>query len=201
MPLINLIETQNLSQKRDESNLRISKFILIGASGLMALAYSFLAAQGFGLNAQQHEIEAKLKVLKPLQEQIDGNKKEESNLDPRLKTLESARILTSRWANLMEHLSFNTPQNVWLTSFRSSAVDPEKPIHITFNGVGQSQIDVSQMMMRTQNSRDLESVSLVGTQEKLFDKVTGIEFEMAGDIVDTAEKKKKAAGTEKEEKA
>ena len=101
----------------------------------------------------------------------------------------------------MGHLSVNTPENVWLTSFKSTGYDAEKPIHITFDGVGKTQTDVSEMMMRTQNARDLEAVNLVTTQEKLFEKVTGIEFEMGGDIVDTAEKKKKPAGSDKEEKA
>ena len=201
MPTINLIESQILSKRREESNLRISKFTLIGASSVIGLSYFVLVAQGVGLNGQQHEIEAKLKKLKPIQEQIDANKKEESELDPKLKTLVSARVLTNRWANLMEHLSVNTPENVWLTSFKSTGYDAEKPIHITFDGVGKTQTDVSEMMMRTQNARDLEAVNLVTTQEKLFEKVTGIEFEMGGDIVDTAEKKKKPAGSDKEEKA
>ena len=97
MPTINLIESQILSKRREESNLRISKFTLIGASSVIGLSYFVLVAQGVGLNGQQHEIEAKLKKLKPIQEQIDANKKEESELDPKLKTLVSARVLTNRW--------------------------------------------------------------------------------------------------------
>lgn len=199
MPLINLIETQILSQRREDSQLRISKYTFFGAAGLMVVSYFALVAQGVGLSSQQNEIEAKLKKLKPLQEEIDGFKKEQSVLEPKLQTLTSARVLTSRWANLMGHLSVNTPSDVWLTSFRSTAPDPEKPIHITFNGVGKTQSDVGEMMKRTQNSFDLESVNLVGSQEKPFEKVTGMEFEIAGDIVDTAEKKKKQLDTGKEE--
>jgi Tfp pilus assembly protein PilN len=201
MPLINLIESHILSKRQEESQLRISKFVMIGTAAIIGLSYFALFAQGVGLNSQLSDVEAKIKKQKPVQEQIDAYKKDESILDPKLKTLVSARVLTSRWANLMEHLAINTPANVWLTSFRSSAPDPEKPIHITFNGVGESQTEVSEMMMRTQNARDLESVNLVTSQEKLFEKVSGIEFEMGGDIVDTAEKKKKPAGSEKEEKA
>jgi Tfp pilus assembly protein PilN len=166
----------------------------------MALSYFALVAQGVGLNGQQAEVEAKLKKLKPLQEQIDAFKKDEANLEPRFQTLTSARVLTSRWANLMGHLAVNTPSDVWLTSFRSSSPDPEKPIHITFNGVGKTQTDVSLMMMRTQNALDLESVNLVGSQEKPFEKVTGMEFEIGGDIVGTAEKKRKSLDDGKEEK-
>ena len=104
----------------------------------------------------------------------------------------------------MEHLAKNMPDDVWLTSFRSLATDPEKPIHVTFNGVGRDQIQVSEMVLRTQNAVDLESVSLVGSGEKMFEKTTGIEFEMGGDIVGTAEKKKKATteeGDAKEKKS
>ncbi|MBI1335091.1 MAG: PilN domain-containing protein [Armatimonadetes bacterium] len=191
MPLINLIESQILSAKRSDQKLQVSKFAFIGAIAIFGSAYAVLFAEGSSLGSKQVEIEAKLKKLKPLQEQIDAFKKDSATLEPRLKTLESARNLTNRWARLMEHLAINTPSNVWLTSFRSAAVDPEKPIHITFNGVGESQTDVSEMMLRTQNAQDLESVTLGGTQEKLFEKTTGVEFEMGGDIVDSVEKKKK----------
>lgn len=200
MPQINLIESQLLSARRSERQLQMSKFIFMGASVVVGSAYFALFAQGASLSGQQNEIEAKLKKLKPQQEQIDANKKEEATLSPRLTTLESARNLTNRWARLMEHLAVNTPNNVWLTAFRSSAVDPEKPIHITFNGVGQNQTLVSEMMLRTQNAIDLEGVTLVGSQEKLFEKTSGFEFEMAGDIVDTAEKKKKPIDGDKEQK-
>lgn len=198
MPLINLIETQILSKRRENSQLRISKYVLFGTIGVFTLSYFAFVAQGVGLNGQQNEIEAKLKKLKPLQEQVDSLKKEESNLEPRLQTLANARTLTSRWANLMGHLAVNTPSDVWLTGFRSTSSDPEKPIHITFNGVGRTQNDVSLMMMRTQNALDLESVVLVGSQEKPFEKVTGMEFEIGGDIVGTAEKKKKSLEIDKE---
>jgi len=200
MPQINLIESQLLSAKRSERQLQMSKFVFMGAAVVIGSAYFVLIAQGAALSGEQNEIEAKLKKLKPLQEQIDANKKDESTLGPRLATLESARNLTSRWARLMEHLAVNTPNNVWLTSFRSSAVDPEKPIHITFNGVGQNQTLVSEMMLRTQNAADLESVNMVDSREKLFEKTYGFEFEMSGDIVDTAEKKKKPMDGDKEEK-
>ena len=199
MPLINLIETQILSKKRENSQLRISKYTFFGTAAIMVLSYFGLVAQGVGLNGQQSDVEAKLKKLKPLQEQIDAFKKEEGNLDPRLQTLSDARLLTTRWANLMGHLAVNTTSDVWLTAFRSTSTDPEKPIHIIFNGVGKTQNDVSQMMMRTQNALDLEGVILVGTQEKPFEKVTGMEFEIAGDIVGTAQKKRKSLEIDKEE--
>lgn len=191
MPIINLIESQILSAKRAERQLQLSKFVFLGVATVLGSSYFVMIAEGASLGNQASTIEGKLKKLKPLQEKIDACKKEEGTLGPRLKTLEDARKLTTRWSSLMDHLSRNTPSNVWLTSFRSVAVDPEKPIHVSFNGVGQSQTLVSEMMLRTQNSLDLEGVTLVGSQEKMFEKSTGIEFELAGDIVDTAEKKKK----------
>jgi hypothetical protein len=73
-------------------------------------------------------------------------------------------------------------------------MDAEKPIHVTFNGVSRTQTDASEMLLRMQNAEDLESVNLGGTQEKLLEKTTAYEFELNGDIVGTAEKKKKAEG-------
>lgn len=192
MPQINLIESRILATKKAERQVQIGKFAFAGVATVFAAVYVALFAQGAGLSAQQQSIEEKLKKLRPMFEQIAATKKQEDELSTRLTTLEDARNLTSRWGRLMEHLSTNTPPSVWLTSFRSVAIDPEKPIHITFNGVGQTQTDVSEMMLRTQNAADLESVNLVGSQEKIIEKATGIEFEMGGDIVGTAKKKPKS---------
>ncbi|HLO99993.1 MAG TPA: PilN domain-containing protein [Fimbriimonas sp.] len=191
MPHINLIESRILATKKAERQVQISKFAFFGVATVFAAVYIAMFAQGAGLSAQQQSIEEKLKKLRPMFEQIEASKKNEDELSTRLNTLEDARNLTGRWGRLMEHLSTNTPPNVWLTSFRSVALDAEKPIRITFNGVGQTQTDVSEMMLRTQNAADLESVNLVGSQERVVEKTTAIEFEMGGDIVGTAKKKPK----------
>lgn len=191
MPHINLIESRILATRKAQRQVQISKFAFFGVATVFAAVYIAMFAQGAGLAAQQQSIEDKLKKLRPMFDQIEASKKNEDELSTRLTTLEDARNLTGRWGRLMEHLSTNTPHNVWLTSFRSVAIDPEKPIRITFNGVGQTQTDVSEMMLRTQNATDLESVNLVGSQERVVDKTTAIEFEMGGDIVGTAQKKAK----------
>ena len=191
MPHINLIESRILATRKAERQVQISKFAFFGVATVFAAVYIAMFAQGAGLAAQQQSIEEKLKKLRPMFDQIEASKKDEDELSTRLTTLEDARNLTGRWGRLMEHLSTNTPPNVWLTAFRSVAIDPEKPIRITFNGVGQTQTDVSEMMLRTQNAADLESVNLVGSQERVVDKTTAIEFEMGGDIVGTAQKKAK----------
>ena len=129
MPQINLIESQILSTKRSERQLQISKFTFITTIAVFASAHFVMIAEAAGLNGQQNDVESNLKKLKPFQDQIDANKKEENNLEPRLKTLNGARDLTNRWARVMEHLSKNMPNEVWLTSFKSIATDPEKPHH------------------------------------------------------------------------
>lgn len=199
MPMINLIETQLLATAKDLQKTRVSKMALIGTSSVMGLGYLVLAGQGLGLAGQQTSIENQIKQLKPLISQIEEMKKEEATMAPKLRTLEDARELTNKWSRLMVHLTRNTPSNVWLTQVRSVAVDIEKPIQVTFNGIGKSNTEAGEMMLRMQNSADLESVNLVGTSEKQLEKTTAFDFEIKGDIVGTAEKKKDTGKEEKKE--
>jgi Tfp pilus assembly protein PilN len=199
MPLINLIETQILAAAKEQQKTRVSKMTLVGTSAIMGLGYLVLAGQGLGLASQQSQTETKIKTLKPLISQIENLKKEESIMAPKLRTLEDARELTNKWSRLMVHLTRNTPTNVWLTQVRSVAVDIEKPIQVTFNGIGKSNTEAGEMMLRMQNSADLEAVNLVGTAEKQLEKTTAFDFEIRGDIVGTAEKQKDTAKEEKKE--
>jgi Tfp pilus assembly protein PilN len=145
--------------------------------------------------AEEASIQMRIKKLKPLLKEIELAKREESELNPRVSTLEDAQKLTSRWGRLLEHLTVNTPPDGYYTTIRSVASDPKKPIEVTFNGVCSSQATVSEMVMRTQNSRDLEAVNLEGSREKPIDKLSAIEFTIRGNITDSAEVKE-----EKEEK-
>lgn len=190
MPLINLIESQLIAVSKERQKVRVSKMILIGTSSIMGLIYVVVAGQALSLNLEVNTIEEKIKKLKPIIDQIDTLKAEHNTLAPKLQTLTDARNLTSKWAGLMDHLTRNTPPDVWLTQVRAVSTEPDKPIHVTFNGIGKTQTNASETLLRFQNSTVLESVNLGGTTEKLLEKNVGYEFEISADIVDTAEKKK-----------
>lgn len=188
MPLINLIESDLIVAKKAAQQLRLSQASLIASACVVGLAYVFVLGQGAMLAAEEQSLQSKLKKLKPLIKSIEEHKRTVSDLEPRLKTLEDARELTNRWGRLLNHVSVNTPQDIYLTAIRSDASQPDQPIKVTFVGTGKSQSDASEFVLRCQNSQDLESVNLIGSQEKLLRQVSAIEFEIAGAIVGTAPK-------------
>jgi Tfp pilus assembly protein PilN len=186
MPLINLIESNIVAARKSEQQTRISRYTLIASAVVVGLAYISLLAQSSGLSAETQSVESQIKKMKPLITQIDEFKKSETEMTPRLATLSDAQDLTSRWGRVMGHLAVNTPPNVWLISMRAMMTDPKQPIHLTITGVGKTQADASEMLLRCQNAKDLESVNLVGTTERVLEKSSAVEFEIGGDIVGTA---------------
>ena len=168
--------------------MRISQIALVAAASTVGLAYLVVLGQGALLASEEQAVQSKLKKLKPMLKAIEEQKRIVADLEPRLDTLQSARELTSRWGRLLNHIAVNTPPDVYLTAIRADANQPDQPIKVTFIGTGKSQSDASQFVLRCQNSRDIESVNLIGSQEKLLRQMSAIEFEVAGSIVGTAPK-------------
>lgn len=188
MPFINLIESDLIVAKKAAQQMRISQMALVAAGSIVGLAYLVVLGQGTLLATEEQAVQSKLKKLKPMLKAIEEQKRIVADLEPRLDTLQSARELTSRWGRLLNHVAVNTPPDVYLTAIRADANQPDQPIKVTFIGTGKSQSDASQFVLRCQNSRDIESVNLVGSQEKLLRQMSAIEFEVAGSIVGTAPK-------------
>ncbi|MEI7575706.1 MAG: PilN domain-containing protein [Armatimonadota bacterium] len=198
MPFINLIESDLIVAKKAAQQMRLSQVALIAAGSVVGIAYLVILGQGAALASEEQGVQAKLKKLKPMLKEIEEQKRIVADLEPRLETLQDARELTSRWGRLLNHVAVNTPPDVYLTAIRADASQPDQPIKVTFIGTGKSQSDASQFVLRCQNSRDIEGVNLVGSQEKLLRQMSAIEFEIAGSIVGSA---KKPANDEKETKS
>jgi hypothetical protein len=188
MPFINLIESDLIVAKKAAQQLRLSQTALVAAGSVVGIAYLLVLGQGALLAAEEKGIQIKLKKLKPMLKAIDEQKRIIADLEPRLETLSSARDLTSRWGRLLNHITVNTPPDVYLTAIRADSSQPDQPIKVTFVGTGKSQSDASQFVLRCQNSQDLEGVNLIQSQEKLLRSMSAIEFEIAGSIVGTAPK-------------
>ncbi|MBX3095290.1 MAG: PilN domain-containing protein, partial [Fimbriimonadaceae bacterium] len=118
------------------------------------------------------------------------NKAELAQLQPRLKTLETALVDTARWSRLMNHLAGNTPDGIWLTNVRCQNPDPSKGTMVQFTGNSQNQDLVGAFILRLNASEDLENVQLKFTQERIVEGGKAIEFEISGDVVGTAPPKK-----------
>lgn len=189
MPLINLIQEQRLAVKRDETRARSYFFGFVGIGILSVGGYLSLLLETDHLQGQEMKMKADIQRVKPLLAQKDANDKQYQELSPRVKTLGDAQLITARWDRLLTHLSKQTPEHTWMTGLRCTATDPEKPIAISFIGVGTSQEPIGELILRLQNSPDLEEVQLKYTQEKMINLDRAVEFEVDANIAGTADKK------------
>ncbi len=194
MPLINLIESRIIAEKKAAQALRVSKMVFAGTGAIVAATYGLILIQASNIGGHENELREQIKKQKPMVDKIADMQSEKSDLEPRLKTLTDARDLTERWGRIMKHLATNTPENVWLTALRAQAGDPEKPIGLSIIGLAKTQAEMAEFTLRTQNAKDLEAVSMKYSQEKVLEATTAVEFEVGGEIVGTAEKKRNAEG-------
>ncbi len=194
MPLINLIESRIIAERKAAQALRVSKMVFAGTGAIVAATYALILIQANNIGGQENELREEIKKQKPMVDKIAEMQSQKSDLEPRLKTLTDARDLTGRWGRIMKHLATNTPANVWLTSLRAQAGDPEKPIGLSIIGLAKTQAEMAEFTLRTQNAKDLEAVSMKYSQEKVLEATTAVEFEVGGEIVGTAEKKRNAEG-------
>ena len=159
------------------------------------LTYFWLQADG--LSQEKTKLEAQLAKNAPLVKQIEEYQKQYNEVSPRLKTLEDAQLVSNRWGRIMTHIAHQTPSPTWLTAMRVTSNEPSKPIGLSLVGVAPGQAPISEFILRLQNSKDLENVTLKYSQEKMMQLTKMVEFEVTADIVDTAEAKPKQEGESK----
>jgi Tfp pilus assembly protein PilN len=191
MPLINLIQEQRLEARKRERQARLF-FMGFAASAVLSagtLGYILFTAEG--LEGQKAALEAQAMKTQPLVKEIDAKEAAYNDLAPRLQTLQEAQDLTLRWSGILEHLSFHTPDQTWLTSMRAAAPDPTQPINISFAGMSARQELVGEYILRLQSCNDLDDVQLKFTGEKLVNMSRNIEFELLANLRDSIEQKQK----------
>jgi Tfp pilus assembly protein PilN len=200
MPLINLIQEQRLARKRNEAKARSFFLVFVGSAVASVAGYGFFLFQTDSLGREKAQLEAQIQKNTPLVKQIEDNDKLYGQLSPRLQTLEDAQTVSGRWGRILTHLSHQTPGSTWLTAMRVQAADSTKPISLSVQGVAPGQAPISEFILRLQNCKDLENVSLKYSQEKVIQLNKAVEFEVTADIVGTAEAKPKEEKDEGESK-
>ena len=185
MPHINLIHEQRNAIRRRESQARAGLLVLAGSVGVTAILSGILLVQAQGVRGEADRLTAELQRLEPIAKKIEANASETDKLSPRLKTLGDAREATDRWSRILQHLTVNVPKDTWLTYMRTTSDDPSKPVQMTVSGMGSSQAPIGELLLRTQNSRDLENVNLRFTEERVTQQVKMIQFEFGADIAGT----------------
>ena len=197
MPLINLIQEQRLARRRNEAKARSFFFMFVGSSVAAVGGFGYFWLQADGLSQEKTKLESQIAKNAPLVKQIEEYQKSYGELSPRLKTLEDAQLVSNRWGRIMTHIAHQTPKPTWLTAMRVTSNEPSKPISLSLQGVSPAQEPISEFILRLQNSKDLENVTLKYSQEKMMQTTKAVEFEVTADIVDTAEAKPKQEGESK----
>lgn len=196
MPLINLIQEQRISEKRGESKARLF-FMGFAASAALGLgAVGFLVFKTESAQGDISQLEANIQKLQPMIGQIEAAKADYGIVAPRVETLQAARELTDKWNRVLDHLTVQTPDKVWLTSIRGAASDPKAPIGVNFTGLSHSQELIGEFQLRLQGCEDLEAVIFKFSQEKPVADGHLIEFQIESGLKDTQEEKNKNEGKE-----
>jgi Tfp pilus assembly protein PilN len=187
MPLINLIAEQRFLTRRAEQRTRFAFYAFAGSAGVVVSSFAFLFILTQTTASDVARLKNEVNKLEPIRKEIEANRTQLNDLWPRLTTLEDAQTTTAKWSRILQHVSHNTPNTMWLTQMRALSNDPTKPIQATFQGITGRLEPVGEFILRLQTSSDLEAVTLRFAQEKLVNDGRGIEFEITADVAGTAE--------------
>lgn len=185
MPHINLIYEQRAAVRRKEAQARSGLMLFALSLGLTAVGSGFLLLQSQFSRSEEDRLKAELDRLAPMAKEIEKNNSVASEFAPRVKSLTEAKNSTDRWHRILTHLTVNTPKDTWLTTLRSNADDPAKPVLVTVTGMGTAQSPIGELLLRAQNSHDLENVQLGYTEERVINQKKAISFEFGANVTGT----------------
>lgn len=189
MPLINLIHEQRVIKKKSQLQKRVLGFTWLAVSFVGLTAWVVLWFGTEGLKADEREYKTKRERMEPVLAAIASSQTQYSVLEPRLTTLQDAAMATKRWGRVLDHVSRSTPEGCWLTGMRASQAEDTEPIVVEVQGLGPTQEQVSEFILRLQGCKDLDSVNLRFTQGEAIGTEHAIKFEVTANIVGTAKPK------------
>lgn len=187
MPVLNLIHEKRQAIRRDEKKAKMFFIAFAAISSVSTLAFMGLQLDVANTRGAQVAVQKKIDRTKPLQKQIEQNKKDFDDLSPFVKALSEARDNSNRWSRFLTHLSKQTPNNLYLTQMRSNQTDPTKPVTISIMGNAKDNEAVGEFLLRIANSFDVEQARFQNTTSpKPVGTTTLYGFEIAVDLAGTA---------------
>ncbi len=186
MPFINLIEEQRRQSRRNDGRVRIAFFAAVTSATLVVLGWGAFAFRIDRVRSEQAHLRTKIQKQAPILSEITLNVKEAGILEPKVKTLEDGQKLTDKWSRILAHLTTQTPRDTWFTAIRSTDADEEAPTAVTFIGMSSGQEPISELILRLQNSKDLDAVNLKASRPKDFNGKPYAEFEIVAQVHGTA---------------
>lgn len=188
MPYVNLIQEDRLAKAARDRKVRALVLSCVIIGGLSFLGAGFFTLEASRLNAQLRVLQQTKKEIQPYIDEVEKNNVEIGKLSPRISTLTSAQDHTSQWSRILDHLSTNMPEGVWLTGVTCQQQQPADPISVAFKGFSTTNEAVGYLILRLEMSKDLEENGLVFTQERRTERGRALEFEVKGNLVGSAPK-------------
>lgn len=187
MSMINLIANERAQRRKQQGRTRIMGFFWLGMVVLAVGGYFFAALYIASIESKTRALDAELQELEPARKQIAKLEGEIARLTPQLATLVAAQSDTGRWQRILTHISFNSPEFLWLHTIRTNErAGSTGPYTLTLGGTAASQQLVGEFMLRLNNCPDLERIELKFTQEKTLDAWTNaVDFEVSALIKGT----------------
>lgn len=183
MPFVNLIKEDRLAaaiRDRKIQWLAIACLAICAVSFVGAAYFTFEAAK---LNLKVAQLEQTKKRIQPYIDQVDRNHAEIEKLRPRMQTLTNAQERTMQWSRILDHLTHNMPEGVWLTRMSCQRLSPTDPVTVSLKGLSTTNEAVGYLILRLEASEDLMDSELVFTQERRTEKGRALEFEIKGSLV------------------
>jgi Tfp pilus assembly protein PilN len=191
MPLINLIQEQraHVHRKEREARILVISTVAIGALSFLTSAAFVLETGRAGLEAVA--LQQRKKKLAPMLERLEQNQRTIAELDPRLKTLQTAVTDSQKWERVLGHLKVNTPEGIYLNGIKCQQNDPTQGTVVQFTGNSRSLDEIGSYVMRLELSEDLEDVAMKFAQERVgADRSKALEFEILATVSGTKQAKK-----------
>jgi len=195
MPLINMI-----SERRQQQAMLIRRrkqwfAVLLAEIGVLAGVFSFLGMTNLSLQARLQRAQQEINKLQPTLDLIAKTERDTQALMPKLRTLSEAQQLTERWYATINGIARCLPADVWLTSITSiQAQDGERNRQttvITLVGSTLTQQQVGEMMLRLNTIPTFEKVELHYTQQRSYNNLETVDFEVAARMQTPQEKEGK----------
>ena len=195
MPFINMI-----SERRQQQAMLIRRrkqwfAVLLAEIGVLAGVFSFLGMTNLSLQARLQRAQQEINKLQPTLDLIAKTERDTQALMPKLRTLSEAQQHTERWYATINGIARCLPEDVWLTSITSTqAQDGERNRQttvITLVGSTLTQQQVGEMMLRLNTIPTFEKVELHYTQQRSYNNLETVDFEVAARMQTPQEKEGK----------
>ena len=186
MPFVNLIKEDRLSAAIRDRKIRLLAIACLSICAVSFVGAAYFTIEATTLNSRVAGLEQTKKRIQPYIDQVNRNQAEIDKLMPRIQTLTSAQEHTRQWSRILDHLTHNMPEGVWLTRVSCQRMSPANPVEVSLKGLSTTNEAVGYLIIRLEASEDLDESELVYTQERRTEKGKALEFEIKGNLVGSA---------------